>query len=146
MKLVKKDVDWSIPPEIRWEKVLCPVCGGPTGPSSRCFELETELLKDTEQDRSLIKTVEVNGEMLPVFSSQCVFRKNNDYYFYTNYPLSHPMVTIIGSVHGLEKLIIYSAYRGKITIADQFDEQKILLEIENRYRGFVNGIKNNEEE
>ncbi len=145
MKFIRKDIDWSVVPEIRWEKVLCPFCGSPTGPSSKCFDLDPEIDKSAGEDRSMVRTIEVGGEMLPIFSTQCAFRKSNDYYFYVNYPLSHPLVSEIGSVHGLEKLVVQSPYKGKITIADQFDEQAILQKTEEVYRTYINNIRNNDE-
>jgi len=146
MKLVRKNVDWSNAPEIRWEKCLCPVCGQPTGPSSRCFEVDPEVVRDADGDKTLVKTIEANGEILPIFSPQCAFRKQNDYFFFTNYPLGHPVVSLMGAVHGLEKLVINSPYKGRITIADQFEDYSIKAKVENVYRKYINDIKEQEED
>mgnify|MGYP001230506131 CR=1 FL=1 len=145
MKAIRKKVDWSKPPELRWEKCLCPVCGQPTGPQSRCFDIDPEVSKD-DPDRSLLKTIENNGEILPIFSIQCAFRKQNDYYFFTNYPLGHPLVTEISSVHGLERLVINSPYKGKITIADQFEDKDIRSRIEVVYQDYINSLREKENE
>jgi hypothetical protein len=103
-------------------------------------------MRDGDSDKTLVKTIETNGEILPILSLQCAFRKQNDYYFFTNYPLSHPVVGAIGSVHGLEKLIISSPYKGKITIADQFKDKDIKTEIETVYREYINEIREQEED
>ena len=137
MKIIRKNVDWSSSPEIRWEKVLCPVCGQPTGPSSRCFEIEPE--GETE-DRMMLRTIEMGGSMAPILSTQCVFRKSNDYFFYTNFPLSHPLVTKIATVNGLEKIVIQSPYKGKITIAEQFEEDDIKGQVQEIYLNYIKSV------
>ena len=137
MKIIRKKVDWSASPEIRWEKVLCPICGQPTGPSSRCFEIEPE---GESEDKIMLRTIEINGSMAPILSTQCVFRKNNEYFFYTNFPLSHPLVTKIATVNGLEKIVIQSAYKGKITIAEQFEEDDIKVEVQEIYLNYIKSV------
>ena len=137
MKIIRKKVDWSASPEIRWEKVLCPICGQPSGPSSRCYEIEPE---GEGEDKIMLKTIEINGSMSPILSTQCVFRKSNDYFFYTNFPLSHPLVTKIGSVNGLEKVVIHSPYKGKITVAEQFEEEDVKKDVQETYLDYIKSV------
>jgi hypothetical protein len=143
MKPIQKNVDWSKNPEIRWEKVLCPICGQKTGPDSKCYEVSVESSK-TDPNGVISKTIEVGGDILPIFSTQCHFRKNNEYLFYSNYPLSVHLVGDLGSVEGVEKLIISSPYRGKIAIADQFDDRQVRKTIEEVYRSSINYVRSEE--
>ena len=137
MKIIRKNVDWSASPEIRWEKVMCPICGQATGPTSRCYEIEPEA---ESEDKIMLRTIEVNGTMTPILSTQCAFRKSNDYFFYTNFPISHPLVTKMASVNGLEKIIIQSPYKGKITVAEQFEEDDIKKEIQDTYLNYIKSV------
>ena len=141
-----KSVDWTKEPEIRWEKRLCPICNEPSGEKSNCFKIETDVDVINSQDESTTpRTLEVNGELYPVFSKQCYFRKNNEFWFYTNYPISMPMVTVISSVEGVETLVIRTPYKASVVIADQFDEIVVKNEVNRKYRSFINGFRKNKD-
>ena len=139
MKAIQKNVDWSKAPEIRWEKVLCPICGQKTGPDSRCYEMNVDAPKDSNSIIS--KTIDVGGDILPIFSTQCHFRKNNDYLFYVNYPLSAHLVSDLAAGEGLERLPITSPYKGRVTIADQFDDRTVRKTVEQVYRSSIDFVR-----
>jgi hypothetical protein len=134
-----KNVDWNKEPEIRWERKVCPICHGPTGDESNCH------LKDPGSDSSgsiddLIdtKTIEVNGELFPIFNKQCFYRKRNDFLVFTNYPISNGMANQLAAVDGIDAIVIRTPYRMDVTIAEQFDNSHVKNIFNKNYRSFIN--------
>jgi len=137
-----KNVDWSKEPEIRWEKKLCPLCHGPTGEESVCHsrDISSDILNSVE-DPLDTKTIEVNGELFPIFNKQCFYRKRNDYLVFTNYPISNALANSLGAVDGIENIIIRSPYRLDVTIAEQFDSVQVKNLLNKSYRVFINDYR-----
>tara|TARA_R100000479_G_scaffold30479_1_gene12220 strand:- start:213 stop:656 length:444 start_codon:yes stop_codon:yes gene_type:complete len=141
MKTSVKNVDWSKKPSIRIEKVLCPICSKPTGPDSNCYSMEIDRdskNQNQEEEKFMLKTIEINGEMCPIMSPQCYYRANNDYYGYVNYPISAPLIDQLSSIDGLEKIIVKSAYKFRFTIADQFRDALILDAVKKEFHDVIN--------
>lgn len=137
-----KKVDWSKEPEIRWEKKICPVCHEPTGEASSCYNFDRAVdIVNSNLDEAESKTIEVNGELYPIFSQQCYYRKNNDYWVVFNYPVSAALANIIAETEGIEVMVIRSAYKLTITIGDQFDDGVVRAHVNKKYRDFINGIR-----
>ena len=137
-----KNVDWSKEPEIRWEKRICPICHEPTGENSQCFSIENpaEIMSSADYEGSA-KTIEINGELFPVFAKQCYYRKNNEYWLYTNYPISIPLANMIESIEGIEIVVIRTAYKCSVVRADQFDDAVVKNLTNKKYRDFINGFR-----
>jgi hypothetical protein len=87
------------------------------------------------------KTVEVNGELFPLFSQQCYYRTNNDYWVFFNYPVSIALVNVIAEIEGVESVIVRSPYKITVTIGEQFDDTQVRASINKKYREFINGIR-----
>jgi len=139
-----KNVDWSKEPEIRWEKKICPICHGPTGESGNCHskEINADVLNSID-DPLETKTIDVNGELFPIFSKQCYYRKKNDYLVFANYPISNALATTLGSVDGIDNIILRSPYRMDVTIADQFEWVQVKNIFNKSYRDFINEHRKN---
>ena len=137
-----KNVDWTKEPEIRWERRLCPVCHEPMGESSQCFNIDNQAeIMNTDGDGGPSKTIDVNGELFPIFSKQCFYRKTNEYWVVLNYPLSVPLVNTMSSVEGVDAVIVRSPYKCSIVIADQFEDAIVKTLINKKYREFINGFR-----
>jgi hypothetical protein len=136
-----KDVEWSKEPEIRWEKRLCPVCNEPMGESSQCYNIDTSVEVVNGEEEHSAKTIEVNGELFPIFSKQCFYRKTNEFWVHTNYPISVPLANSIGSIEGVDSMVIRSPYKCSIVIAEQFDEVIVRTAVNKKYREFINGFR-----
>ena len=137
-----KNVDWSKEPEIRWERRICPVCHEPMGESSQCFSLENPVeIMNNEADGAGSKTIDVNGELFPVFSKQCYYRKTNEYWVFTNYPISVPLINSLAAVEGVDTVIVRSPYKCSIIIADQFEDSVVRASVNKKYREFINGFR-----
>lgn len=135
---MKKKVDWTKKPEIRWEKRLCPICNEPTGEMSRCHDPNSKRIFDSaDEDSPFPKTIEVNGDILPLFSPQCAFRKINDFMVFVNFPITYDMADSLGSIDGVEKILVKSPYRMFVTIAEQFDETQIKQQFNKAYRDHI---------
>jgi hypothetical protein len=137
-----KKVDWTKEPEIRWEKKICPICREPTGESSMCYNMldrSGDMIGGPEEIEA--KTVEVNGELFPLFSQQCYYRTNNDYWVFFNYPVSIALVNVIAEIEGVESVIVRSPYKITVTIGEQFDDTQVRASINKKYREFINGIR-----
>jgi hypothetical protein len=134
-----KNIDWSKKPEIRWEKRLCPICNEPTGEYSKCHDPSTKKLFDGQfdEDSGFPRTIEVNGEILPLFSPQCAFRKSNEYIVFVNYPITVEMINVFGAIDGIERILVKSPYRMNVVIAEQFDEASIKLTVNKSYKDFI---------
>lgn len=137
-----KNVDWTKEPEIRWEKRLCPICHESTGENSQCFNMDSPVgIVNNDGDGGSSKTIEVNGELFPVFSKQCYYRKSNEFWVMTNYPISIPLVNVLSAIEGIDSIVIRSAYKCSVVIADQFDDIIVKNAINKRYREFINGFR-----
>jgi hypothetical protein len=137
-----KSVDWTKEPEIRWERRICPICHEPMGENSQCFNIDSPReIVNGEDDSIGAKTIEINGELFPIFAKQCYFRKTNEYFVVMNYPISAPLSTLIASIEGVEMFIVKSAYKCSIIIADQFDEAVVKSAVNKKYREFINGFR-----
>jgi hypothetical protein len=134
-----KNTDWLKKPEIRWEKRLCPICNEPTGEYSKCHDPGTKKIFEGlfDEDSSFPKTIEINGEILPLFSPQCAFRKSNEYIVFVNYPITVEMVELLGAIDGVEKILVKSPYRMNIVIAEQFDESLIKTAFNKNYKDLI---------
>lgn len=135
-------IDWNKTPEIKFIKKKCPICRQPTGPDSRCYELDLtdEYQEDSDNSNFDIKlsvrTLEIDGAVESILSEQCFFRRHKMFFMYTNIPISQPMCLVLGRVEGIEKLNIFSPYRAEIVIGEQFDDSQILMNIEKAYTEF----------
>lgn len=134
-----KKIDWSKEPEIRWEKKQCPICHGPTGDSSSCYNFSPNAEMISSREELLeSKTIEVNGELFPIYSKQCYFRKSNSYLVYANYVMSAPLTTVLASIDGVDAITVRTVYSIEILIADQFDDNEVKLAFNQAYRDFIN--------
>lgn len=137
-----KKVDWKKEPEIRWEKKICPICHEPTGESSACYNLDRPVdIVNSSMEEAETKTIEVNGELFPVFSQQCYYRKTNDYWVVFNFPVSNALVSCLAEIEGVETIIVRSVYKITLTIGDQFDDAQVRSAVSKRYREFINAIR-----
>jgi hypothetical protein len=137
-----KNVDWSKEPEIRWERRICPICHEPMGESSQCYNIDSAReIVNGDDDEAGSKTIEVNGELFPIFAKQCYFRKTNEYIVVTNYPISAPLANLMSAIEGVELFVIKSAYKCSIIVADQFDEAIVKASVNKKYREFINGFR-----
>jgi hypothetical protein len=132
-------VDWDRSPELRWIKQQCPLCREPTGPDSQCHKLGGSIVDEMDPDSSmglsaLGKSIEVNGQVVPIYSEQCMFRRYNNYIIETNFPLSKPLVEVIANTEGVEQFIVETKYRGIITIGNQFEERMVKVKVATKYR------------
>ena len=137
-----KVVDWSKEPEIRWEKRLCPICHEPMGEKSQCNIIEDSVeLVNSNEEGGHSKTIDINGELFPVFSKQCYYRKMNEFWIFTNYPISVPMLNMLASIEGVDNIVARSPYKCSIVVADQFDESIVKNSLNKKYREFINGFR-----
>lgn len=114
-------------PEIQWEKVMCPICGQPTGSKSKCYEMEPN---EQSQSNPFVA-------MLPLFSLDCHYRKTNAWAATTNYPISDELLKKLSGIGGIENIIVASTYSLQIVIARLFNEEDIKKEITATYKTFI---------
>lgn len=123
MKLQFFDKD----PEISWQKISCPFCGEPTGPSSECHMI------DDERKMTTHKTLGI----LPIFSLNCYFKNTNAWRADINYPVSGGLIKILSSIEGIDNVNPVGPYAFEIAIAKLFSEHDIKLEVNRSYRNFI---------
>jgi hypothetical protein len=142
----KINVDWNKQPEINWEKTLCPLCDKATGGNSKCEEINVESFGPSGPEGSIMsKTIEIEGNIYPVFSKQCYFKQYNSYSINTNFPLSSPLAKVICEIEGVERFTIKSPYRATIIIAEQFDDMIVKKNVNLGYFNFINTLKEDED-
>lgn len=144
---MKKKVDWTKKPEIRWEKRLCPICNEPTGEYSKCHDPSTKKVfeNDGESD-GFPKTIEINGEILPLFSPQCAFRKSNEFIVFLNYPITYSLANELSEIDGVERICVKSPYRMNVVIAEQFSEANVKAAFNKVYRDHIMRCAKDEKE
>lgn len=137
---------FSKEPEIRWTKVMCPVCNEPTGPSSECYKIKTDVPK---HQRSMSHP---QLGILPVFSENCAFRQNNLWEADLNYPVSSDLLDVIDKVSGVDNVVATKAYTFQIAIGKLFDEKRVKKMVNVAYKEFIKklqkiegGLNGNEE-
>lgn len=121
-------------PEILWTKVLCPVCGEPTGPYSRCFEI------DPAEQKSVVSAKGRNKDKvvpLGLYNEACHFRSNNLWVLELNYPISPPIVAILESTDGIENIMPIKAYSIQISIGSLFDERIVKGDVTQRINNLL---------
>lgn len=133
---------FSKDPVIMWQPVRCPVCNQPTGPSSRCFELEPgrsipEYQKKLSSSEMILP--------LPIFSENCTFRQREVWEFNINYPLSIPLFEKIYNVEGAELVEVTGPYSGRLTVAKMFKSESIRREISSIFKTFIKSMQTLEE-
>lgn len=129
---------------------MCPICHNPTGPLSTCNKIQDIDMnvigeEDETTDSPLLelskkifnKTLEWQGQIVPIFNDQCIFRRYNNYYIQTNFPISKPLSLIIGHTEGVEQFFIDTKYRGVITIGGQFDDAEVQKRVTETYKDFI---------
>lgn len=104
-------------PKVEWKKIRCPVCGEPTGEKSKCYEIEEENIKQVKSP--------VSAAILPVYSIDCYFRKNNLWEVNFNYPINIILMEKIKHVEGIEHILIQSNYSLQLSFAKLYNENEI---------------------
>jgi len=121
-------------PEITWEKVLCPRCGEPTGPSSKC-----ETLKSRDKEKVLHHPT---MGILPVFGPNCVFKNENMWKVHTNFPVSLALIDeITQKVDGIQTIIPLKSYTFQIVVAHLFSERDVQRNVNIVYRAFIKSLQ-----
>ncbi len=121
-------------PEILWTKVLCPICGEPTGPYSRCFEI------DPAEQKTVVSAKGKNKDKvipLGLYNENCHFRTNNLWVLELNYPISEPIRHILDSTDGVENIMPLKAYAVQISIGSLFDEKIVKNDINQRINTLI---------
>ncbi len=142
-------IDWSKTPEITITKRLCPLCKEPTGKDSKCHEIMKNANGNKEEEHEFIeredgslqlhvRTMEIDGSQEPVLSEQCYYRRYDSWFFNCNFPISQELALKLSSIEGIEKLIVVSAYRGEMIVADHFDVENVLNTFKESYTDFCN--------
>jgi len=116
-------------PVIKWNKVFCPLCNGPTGEKSKCYELSPD-----KQNQKIIHKV---YGILPTYSPSCVYRQDNMWVGHINYPFSYPLLNVISKIDGVEKIMPIKPYAFQISIGKAFDEKIIQRAINIAYKTFI---------
>jgi hypothetical protein len=115
-------------PQISWDKILCPVCGEPTGNKSRCEEIEVN--KPKKVAHPIMGT-------LPVLSSNCVFKQDNLWSVSINYPVSAPLIETLSKISGVEKIVPVKSYTMHLVIGKLFDEKEVQRNINIKFRTLI---------
>ena len=136
----KIKVDWNKPPEIHWEKTLCPICSYPTGKESKCDQIEEVGQHGLPEGSVVSKTIEIEGNVYPIMSKQCYFKQYNSFNINTNYPISSPLTRAISEVEGVERFTIKSPYRATLVIAEYFDDITVKKNVNLAYLNFINNL------
>ena len=56
---------------------------------------------------------------------------------FVNFPITYDMADSLGSIDGVEKILVKSPYRMFVTIAEQFDEAQIKQQFNKAYRDHI---------
>lgn len=119
-------------PEIFWSKVLCPMCGQPSGPESECYKNPPANIPPHKR-----KIIHNNLGVLPIYSTDCVFRQDNLWQATINYPFSEPLCKTLSQIDGLEKIYPIKQYTFQVSIARMFNAKDVKREINSAYRNFI---------
>ncbi len=122
---------FSKDPAIKWTKVLCPICGQPTGEASECYNDGPDLPEYKK------KLVHKNLGALPIFSPSCVFRQNNLWECSVNYPVSSLLVSQIQDVAGVERCVATKKYTFQIVIGKTFEESEVKRLVNIVFKTFI---------
>lgn len=120
-------------PQINWEKIMCPFCGEPSGPKSRCEE--------KAKDGKVRKTEHPKLGKLPIFGENCVFKQENLWQIHTNYPISEPLINVLTKVQGIDRILPIKPYTLQIVIAKLFSEEQVQKNVNMTYRAFAKEIQ-----
>ena len=120
-------------PQINWQKVMCPFCGEPSGPESKCEE--------KAKDGKVRKTEHPKLGKLPIFSESCVFKQENLWQIHTNYPISEPLLNTLSKIQGIDRFLPIKPYTLQIVIAQLFSENEVQRSVNIAYRTFVKEIQ-----
>lgn len=113
-------------PEIKWEKVLCPICGAGVGPDSTCYA-------QSNGQPALIQHPTLGA--LPVMSEECIYRKSGKLWVASvNYPVSKVLIDRLKPVAGVDKIYPLSTYKFQIAIGDLFNEDAVKRDLTVLYR------------
>jgi len=122
-------------PTLAWTKVLCPICGEPTGPKSLCYKNPPENLPANKR-KLLSKQV-----IMPIYSYNCVYRQDNVWEANTNYPVSNPLLRTLKNIKGVERIIPVKTHVFHLIIGKLFDEKIVKQEINLAYRTFIKELQ-----
>lgn len=117
---------------ITWSKVLCTICGEPTGKKSKCYNLPQA--KEIEDSKKLVSFGK--SGLLPIYRTNCAFRENNLWQVSLNYPVSLLLLDDLLEVEGITEASAIDKYKARIIIADDFDEQDVKKMAGITIRGF----------
>jgi hypothetical protein len=126
-------------PTINWEKIYCPVCGNPTGPTSTCYD---EVPSNMPKHKRKIVTRE-NG-IMPIYSRGCVFRQDDYWAASINYPVSKPLLSRLSKIEGVEKILPAKAYTFHIAVGHTFDAATIRKKVNYVYKSFIKEMQSKE--
>lgn len=119
-------------PDIRWSKVLCPVCNEPTGPKSKCYENPPADIPIHKR-----KLMSKQAGITPIYSLSCAFRKTSLWEVIINYPVSKPLVDKLRSIKGVDGIIPIKVYTFQVAISEIFDEAIVKQEINICFKTFI---------
>lgn len=119
-------------PEIRFSKVLCPVCMEPTGRDTDCH-----LSEQAQSTPKHTRKVVMNRNILPILSVNCYFRNTNLWRADTSHPVSITLVNELSDIPGLNNITPTLAYQFEFSVAPMFDEADVKKQIALKFRHFV---------
>lgn len=125
--------------DIVWTKVLCPVCAEPTGPKANCVGL----VEENNETIPIYKRIfnDPGLGIIPILSNNCSFRKNNMWHADINYPVSSPMLQILETIPGLDRIVPNSSYGFDITIGRIFKEEDVKRDINISLRNLIKSLQ-----
>lgn len=126
---------FSKDPEIEWQKVFCPICQMPTGAKSHCENLDVNEVPAYK--RFMIK----RGNVIPIFSKSCIYKRENLWLANLNYPASEPLLKLFKSINGIDSVSATKPHTFQISIAPLFDEREVKKKINLSYREFIKSLQ-----
>ena len=123
---------FSKDPALQWEKVMCVICGQPSGPESRCYENVPEKIPIHKR-----KIVTGDGIILPIYSPNCAYREDNLWQGIANYPISEPMIARFKQIEGVERIFPIKAYTFRISVGKLFDQKNVMRAVTLAYNAFI---------
>ena len=126
-------------PTIEWDKVYCPICGNPSGPSSKCYEQAPANMPAHKR-----KILSKHSGIIPIYSKACVFRQDNLWEGSINYPVSKPLINRLAKIEGIDKLVPTKPHSFHISISKSFNEAEVRRKVNTVYKAFINEMQSKE--